>query len=297
MASTMPATRLPVVVNQGAPSSLYDTIYTSAGGVAPMAGATVLFFMRPLASRTPSIAGSPAIALSPPDNDLHNVRYDWTTPNVATEGDFFGWWRFTLAGGGTPQETMEFPILISDHGPGLGTQTGAIVDGVRMYLPITFDYLQRDKRFGDRALQQNAELIKAKVLGYTVTPDQEQGLELVLLDFLSKRVALELITPGIDFWSRQMKTATSTNTQEVSSYPDMIASLKDQRLHLAHELTNDWRDVKLLVPDVPQRKVVPMPVSSLAGLPHVSRNPQQMPRLHTGNRWWTFDGLGTFPFP
>lgn len=300
----MPADALPVVVYPSAPSSLYDVIYLTDGSAADMTGATALFFMRPLSSRTPIINGNVAVALAPPDLDGHNVRYDWTTNDITTagEGGFFGWWRFTLEGG-EAQETMEFPILISDHGPGLGTQTGAIVDGAAMYLPVTFDYLQRDARFGDRAMQQKAELVKWKVLGYTVTPDQEQQFEIVLLDFLSKRTALDLIGPGIDFWSRQLRTSTSSQTSEVSAFPDMIASLKELRMDLARQLTEDWRQVQLLAPSTPNRKVVPMPTSSLGGpnAPwtgrHITKSPQEMPHLHTGWTGWGFEGLGLFPFP
>jgi len=300
MATTLPATRLPIVVNKNAPGSFYDQI-TIAGSPISTGGAGIDFSMRPLASRTPAIDKAAGVPLDPPDLDGNNVRYDWNLPSdMAVEGEFFAWWGFTLSGQ-TRQETPEFPLLISDHGPGLGTQTGAIVDGASMFMPITFAALQKDARYGDRALQRRAELVKMKVLGYTVPADQEEQFDLVLLDFLSKRVALELITPGIDFWSRQLRTATATQTAEVSSFPDMIASLKELRIRLADELTQDWREVQLMVPGTPNRKVVPMPASSLDLDPWysgpVTRNPQEMPPLRTGWVGWGFDGLGVFPFP
>jgi hypothetical protein len=300
MSTTLPAQRLPIVVPLVSPASLYDSI-TVNGRVLDFSGATLKFSMRPYASRAPSINGATAIPIVPPDLSGNNARYDWS-PSTLVEGEAFGWWTFILPGSLT-QDTPEFPILISDHGPGLGTQTGAIVDGAQMYLPVTFQYLQKDSRFGDRAMQQNAELIKLKVLGYTMPPDQEAQIELVLLDFLSKRVALELITPGIDFWSRQLRTSTSTQTSEVSSFPDMIASLKDLRVSLANQLADDWRYVQLLDPSVPNRRVVPMPQSSLGGPDdpwsgrHVTRDPQSMPRLHTGYVPWSFGSLGAYPFP
>lgn len=300
MGTTMPVERLPIVVYTAAPASLYDVLYAPDGSTADMGGdATAFMFVRPLSSRTPVVNGNAAVPLSPPDLENHNVRYDWQPADITAtgEGDFFGWWRFTPNGASEPWETMEFPILFSDHGPGLGTDTGAIVDGAAMYMPVTFDYLQKDSRFGDRRMQRLAELVKMKVLGYTMQPDQEELLPIVLLDFLSKRVALDLITPGVDFWSRQLRVATSSQTQETSSFPDMIASLKLLRASLARELVYDWRQVQLLIPGTPNRMVVPMPASSMDGSSYVTKNPQENPRLRTGWTGWGFDGLGVFPFP
>lgn len=299
MSTTLPAQRLPIVVNIGAPSSFYDQIDSGSGPFQWPNGTTIDFSVRVNSSRASLIDKAAGVALIPPDLSGNNVRYDWTPSDITTcgEGDFFAWWGFTLPGGPTRQETPEFSILLSDHGPGLGTQTGAIVDGAQMYLPVTFTALRKDSRFGDRSLQHLAELLKMKILGYTVTPDAEDQFPLVLLDFLSKRLALDLIQPGIDFWSRQVRTATATQTAEVTSFPDMIASLTKLRSALAYQLTNDWRDVQVLVPGTPNRKVVPMPSSSLMGIPHVTRNPQQTQVLMTGWIGWSFGSLGTFPFP
>jgi hypothetical protein len=262
--------------------------------------------VRPYASRTPLIDKASAVPLAPPDLDGNNVRYDWGPSDMATlgEGDVFAWWWFQIPGA-APQETPEFPLLITDHGPGLGTQTGAIVDGAARFLPVTFDYLQRDTRFGDRMLQRTSSLVQQKVLGYVTPVDQEDQIPDVLLDWLSKRVAIDLITPGIDYWSRQLRTATSSGAggNEVSAFPDMIRSLQDLRVTLAGELAEDWRQVQLLVPGTPNRKVVPMPASTYLDplrpwlTPRVTKDPQVVQPLLTGWVPWSFGSLGAWPFP
>jgi hypothetical protein len=297
MSTTMPAVPTPIVVNIHGPSSLYDSI--SVGGAAAIwpVGTTAVFSLRPLTSRTAVIAGNTAVVLTPPDLNGNNVRYDWSGSDMTTagEGNFFGWWGYTVPGGSL-QETREFPIWITDHGPGTATETGAIVDGASRHLPVTFNALRNDARFGDRRMQELSNLIQLKVLGAAVTPDGEAQYPELLIDYLSKRLALDLITPGIDFWSRQIRTSSSTQVAEMTSYPDMIAGLKELKASLARQLCHDWETVQLFLPSTPNYKVIPMPTSSLLGIPHKTRSPQHMPRLQTGLVGWNDEDLGFFPF-
>lgn len=288
--------RTPVIVFLAAPGTFADSIIIG-GRIQDMTGATVLFYMRPLTSRIPVINGDPASVIAPTDINGNNVSYAW---GVITEGDYMAWWNFTLPGM-NPQETPEFPVLITDHGPGTGTKTGAIVDGVVRYMPVTFKALQDDDRYGDLRMQQQAEVIKARVLNQTIAPDDEENLNFVLLDWLSKRLALDLTKAGIDYWSRQMKTIMSTQTSEVASYPDMIASLEKLRAALIPELTSEWRDLQIIVPGLPQRKVMAMPASSVGdpknpSAGYITPNPLANPRLRTGGFEFGFE-VGDWPFP
>ena len=280
----LPAQRSPAIVYQDDPGTFLDQI-TFNGSTVDMTGATVLFFMRSLASRYPVLDGNDAAPIAPADQYGNNVGYAWQVPtDVAVEGEFFGWWRYTLPGSES-LETPEFPILITDHGPGLATQTGPIVDGISVVMPITFNALRNDVRFGDRWLQQAANMAQWRIFGSVSPPDIEADTyHPLVLDYLSKRVALALIKPGVDYWSRQQKTVTTTQTSEVASYPDMIASLRELGRGLRHELTQEWRDIQALVPGLPQRHVMPYPTTSLAcqGQSYVTRDPSEMPPLLTG---------------
>lgn len=243
-----------------------------------------------------------------------NVGVNLTAEDLATEGEFFAWW--SLKEEGNEYQTPEFPIVVSDHGPGIGVQTGAIVDGISDHMPITAEALKKSPSFGERRMQKIATLIQLRVLKEAVSPDQEiVAYELPLLDYFSKRVALELCTPGIDYWARQHRTATAQGPTEITSFPDMIQALEKLRDRLVIELEENWRELSFFVPELKQRKAVQMPASSLEfyecpeingnlrrrerPLSFVTKNPNEMQRLETG--WWGgYDlfTLGFFPnFP
>ena len=295
----LPSTRTPVLVYVDNPGILYDTIIV-LGRTQDMTGATIAFSMRPLESREPVLSAAPADAIVPVNQNGNNVAYTWG--NVV-EGEYMGWWTFTLPGA-QPQDSPEFPIYVTDQGPGLATQTGVIVDGVAAYMPITLNALRQDDRFGDKWLQQQATVLEYRVLGYAVDPDQESTtMHPVLVDYMSKRLALGLVRAGIEYWSRQYRTVTTTQTSEVASYPDMIASLKDLRSSLIHDCAQEWRDLLLIVPGLPQRKVVPLPQSSIGNqwdrhhrVHPNTRDPREMPPLETGGWGWGLE-WGVWPFP
>jgi len=272
------------------------------------------FYMRSYFSRTPIIEGITAEVIK--NVDGQNVAVDLTVEDLSTEGEYFAWWWIKEAG--NEYETPEFPVIVSDHGPGTGVQTGAIVDGVSDHMPITAEALKKSPSFGERRMQKIATLIQLRVLKEYVSPDQEiTTYELPLLDYFSKRVALELCTPGIDYWSRQKKTSTTGAPIEITSFPDMIASLEKLRDHLVIELEENWRELAFFIPEIKQRKAVPMPASSLEFHEYpeqngnlrrrefprgfVTKDPNDMQKLDTGLADWFGGGgfytLGMWPFP
>jgi|ERR1039457_779859 hypothetical protein len=272
---------------------------------------SVEFYMRAFFSRTPLLNGITAKAVSGIAGE--NVKVELTSADLATEGEYFAWWGFESEG--VEYQTPEFPIVVSDHGPGIGVQTGAIVDGVSDHMPITAEALKKSVSFGERRMQKIATLIQLRVLKEAVSPDQEIiSYELPLLDYFSKRVALELCTPGIDYWARQHRTATTQGPTEITSFPDMIASLEKLRNRLVSELEENWRELEFFVPGIKQRKSVPMPGSSLEfhetpeqngtlrrrefPVGFVTKDPNEMQRLATGWRGnHDLFTLGFYPFP
>lgn len=294
------AVKKPVIVRVGrVRPSLFDTITSvtgpnSSGSALDLAGSDPQFSMRPLYSRVSLIDEENARALSD-DPDGFNIAYDWCEEDVENEGEFMGWWNFTPKGEDFPQDTPEFPIIITDHGPGEGVETGIIVAGIAAEMPTTFGALKDDVRFGDRFMQAKAELIKYKVLGKTMPADQEINLHPMLLSYFSKRVALELIKPGIDFWSRQYKTITTTQTSEISSYPEIVKSLEKLDEMLRCDCEELWQEIQFLIPGLPQRKVAQLPISDLAGIPPVTVRADYTRPLQT--EWWIEYELGIFPFP
>ena len=271
---------------------LTDSIQQNGKAVTDITSAS--FFMRPLLSRTPVINGATANLIT--DSFGNNVSYQWASGDVTNEGEFSGWWQFIRSSSPNQQSSPEFPIIISDHGPGLRTPTGAILDGVADHMPITFAALRDEPKFGDRFLQRYATLIQIKLTGTYVQPDQEiVQYPLPQLDYFSKRVALALCTPAIDYWARQRKTVTAQSPTEISSYPDMIAALEKLRERLHRELIDDWRQLRYDAPGLTQRKVEVLPMSDLACVPMKTKSPYLFPRLVAG-AFGSFEfTLGLFP--
>lgn len=302
----MPATlttsiQSPVIVRAGRTRpSLFDTVTLTTGANASGPALSlsendeVKFSMRPIMSRAPIINEEPARVLTVEGGNAFNIGYDWQEENVEVEGEFMGWWTCP-DDEGNPQDTPEFPIIITNHGPGEGVATGAIVSGVAAEMPTTFDALKEDVNFGDRFLQAKAELIKYKVLGATIPAEQEATLHPMLLDYFSKRVALEIIRPAIDYWSRQHRTVTTTGTSEVVSYPDMIASLKRLEEILIAACKELWPELKFVVPSLPKRNIIHLPTSDMTNIPMETKSPYLTQPLETGLFGW--GTLGTFPFP
>lgn len=255
--------RNPILIPLGITEPVFtDTLTKNGETIDPADITEVKFYMRPLTSRIPMINGESGEVIDPLNEEGNNVKYEWQEEDVSSEGEYMAWWGFIEEG--EEQQTPEFPIIISDHGPGTGVETGAIVDGVSDHMPITAEALKKSPAFGERRMQKIATLIQLRVLKTYVSPDLELSTyELPLLDYFSKRVALELCTPGIDYWARQHKTATTQGPTEITSFPDMIQALEKLRDRLVIELEENWRELAYFVPEIKQRKAVPMPASSL----------------------------------
>lgn len=290
------STQNPLIVRTGVTQpSLYYSITNTDGSPADMEGSTVSFLMRLFSSRNPVI-DSAAVPLFPPDNDGNNVRYDWQSSDVSLEGQYSGWFSYQLSGSSSPAETDEFAIVISDHGPGFGSETGAIVDTLSQWLPTTVDHLRADPQFGDRFLQRHADYVKQIVMGTVVPVDQEILYNPFLIDYLSKRTVVRLILPAKEYWARQPQSLLTSGPAEQSTYPNMLNALDALKMQLEKELASDWLQLQQIVPGLPQLTIEHAPASSFGPSSPwnqpVSRSPQQTLPAQTGgprwDAWFTF---------
>lgn len=155
---------------------------------------------------------------------------------------------------------------------------GAIAERVRAILPVTWDALSKDSRFGDALLQNTIDTIKEKTFGTTVSPSAESIYPLVVIDYVAKLAALELINPGTDYWRAEGPTsvgATGTNEQEV--YVDPVATLKELRERLLAEVRAAWPVVKPLLGFSPLSSA-PRPAINTLDDEFLTPSPQEFPR-------------------
>lgn len=283
------ASRAPVLMTLGMLEPiLYDVVMEDDGSAFAEGDIeTATFYMRPLLSRTPVINGVSADIVDPEANDGFNISYQWQSGDTAIEGPFMGWWGIETTGESF-QETPEFPILISDHGPGAGTQTGPVVDGIAQYMPVTFDVLRTDDRFGDRFLQRYADRAKREMFGYVDPPDYENQYDPQLIDYLAKVAAKHLILPAKDYWARQFRTRTTQSPVETSSYPDMLAALDQLHGRLCEELPHDLRQLRFYIPSLPVAHVAVSPSSSLEHRRRRTLDPAHVAHPTVGGPHWGF---------
>jgi hypothetical protein len=92
--------------------SIADTIQVDTTPF-DLSASTVTFSMRLRSSSTLKVAAASAVVVLGPAG---TVRYDWTSGDVDTAGDYVAWWTVTTSG--KTQDTPEFTITMLDHVPG-----------------------------------------------------------------------------------------------------------------------------------------------------------------------------------
>jgi hypothetical protein len=105
-------------------------------------------------------------------------------------------------------------------------ELGAIALRARGIIPTTWDALARSDSFGEMQLQFRVDYVKSRLFGTVADAIREDQVytptELMLA---AKKVVLDVIPAGADYWSNQAISITTTGTNETASYPDRIASL------------------------------------------------------------------------
>lgn len=120
---------------------------------------------------------------------------------------------------------------------------GAIAERVQGILPVTWDALTRDPRYGDGLMRQTIDYVKDSVFGEVVAPEAESVYPMLTIDYAAKLAALEIIPAGIDFWMNEPISESATGTNENHSFTDRAAALRQLRADLLEQ-------TRLLAPDI-----------------------------------------------
>lgn len=154
---------------------------------------------------------------------------------------------------------------------------GEIADRIKAIMPITWDALSKDSRYGDDLLRKSIDTVKERIMGEVIDPENEGTYPLVVIDYLSKLSAVELINPGIDFWMSQPQTTTATGTAEQVSYPARTTELRNLRTTLLAEIKKLEPEVIPLI-DYKRVSRAPRASSSTQNDPFLTPSPQEFPR-------------------
>jgi hypothetical protein len=155
---------------------------------------------------------------------------------------------------------------------------GAIAERVRGILPATWDMLSGLPTFGDSSLRLTIDTVKARTFGVVVTPTAEATYPVIVVDYVAKLAALELITPGIDAWRATAPvTVSATGTNEQTSYSDAVSALDGLREDLLAEIKKLWPIVAPLI-DYRPINGGPRPASSTINEDFLTPSPLEFPR-------------------
>jgi len=155
---------------------------------------------------------------------------------------------------------------------------GEIANRTKAIMPITWDALGKDSRFGEALLRSTIDLVKERVTGVNVDPENEGSTYvLVVIDYLAKLSALELINPGIDFWMTQPISTTTTGTAEDVAYPSRTLELRNLRISLLIQVKKLEAEV---LPLIGYNRVsrAPRASSSTQNDPFITPSHQEFPR-------------------
>lgn len=132
--------------------------------------------------------------------------------------------------------------------------SGLIAASARSELPETWAKLEESKQFGPQSLELKINSIMTQVFGRALTEEEQTGLNARVLEYVGKLVALQLITPGRDYWAKQA-TSFSAGERESKSYTDRSLALKDLREDLLYDTRAMYPEISDLIPDKQRRRV------------------------------------------
>lgn len=147
-------------------------------------------------------------------------------------------------------------------------------------LPETWDKLLEATTFGEAALQRRLDTLVYRAFGVAMDDEAQEALDPVLVSYLGKRLALDLIIPGIDFWSKQV-LSLNAGERETKAYKDRAEDLKELRKLLIDETTKMLPEIEAALPVIPRPaadtvKVLESGFSTL----HVTSDPMGFPPLY-----------------
>lgn len=145
--------------------------------------------------------------------------------------------------------------------------TGEIAERARGYLPETWSKLGDPKSgtganipYGDDFLRRHVDAVMRRYLGDTISENEQEALPEVVLEFLSLRLALRLIIPGIDFWSKQAVQMGASGRNETKTWAQRAQDLRELKKYLEAEVASISLEAEALLPVLTQAATAAVPV-------------------------------------
>lgn len=124
------------------------------------------------------------------------------------------------------------------------TGLGAIADSIKVYLGgETFDGIASDSHAGEGTIALAVEAIKARIFTNPPNTAAEELLPRIVLSYLGKVGALELLPSARVFWNSQAQIESigrSVDSLEITTYPSRQAMLDGLAQDLLAAIRRDW---------------------------------------------------------
>jgi hypothetical protein len=154
---------------------------------------------------------------------------------------------------------------------------GAIAERVRGVIPVTWDALITDPRYGDGLLRSVIDTAKESVTGANLSPAAESTYPLIVIDYIAKVAALDLIPAGLDFWANTPISESLSGTEETRTYESRVEALKALREELLRETRARQPEIANLIGFV-RASGRAVPAINTMNDPFLTPSPQEFPR-------------------
>lgn len=205
-----------------------------------------------------------ATFVAPVEVDMYLVVLDWNGGVITTTK--------------SKVEEIQVTSAVAQATTGLGL----IADYVKTSLGgDTFQLLLDSANYGASYITLSIEAVKARVLTTTLLTVNENTLPVVVLSYLGKLSALQLIPAAIDLWSdRAQSRSFGSDPTEIVTYPAREAMLKMLTERLLAEARMEAQLALTLLPDARLLSTSSGPSINEDALGYVTRDPRQFPREH-----------------
>lgn len=127
-------------------------------------------------------------------------------------------------------------------------------------MPSTWKVLVEDSElYGPAFIDRKIKKVVVRLFGVSLTDAEQEDLDPLVADYAGKLLALELINPGMDYWSKQPTSIAAHGRNENKSYNDRAQSLRDLRTSLLEQTRLMWAEVQPLIPNRRFRRVSAVP--------------------------------------
>ena len=136
---------------------------------------------------------------------------------------------------------------------------GRIAAAAQGELPSTWRVLVGLQEYGESLVIEKLNAVMTKLFGSVLDVAAQDALDNLVVDYAGKCLALELINPAIDYWSKQPVSIGATGRNETKAYLDRSAALLRLRAYLVEQIRLMWGEVQELLPGRRVRRISNVP--------------------------------------